>query len=437
MDYALNCIIGKRENQEDYGVIKSSGSSGGVLAVIADGMGGQVAGEVASSTAVNEFFASFNSNNSKNLPLKLRVALDKANHSLAKSIAKNPKLHGMGATLIAAHIEPEGMHWISVGDSILYLYRDKKLQRLNEDHSMVPVIQESIRRGKITPEEALVHPHRNALRSALTGEEIPIVDLREELLRLKTGDLIVLATDGILTLNESEISSILDRCKVESANFIASQLLEAVNQINKPRQDNTLVEVIKVTGGARASYRWAHITTVISIFVISAVLALFAWINSETILQSIGVTLEKGSSEPKTTVQKVEPLQLEPTPAVDLKEPSSVDQAISTKASKHAADSLASSKDNKSSQHRKSPADTKSPKSGIPNAPKVDEPQKQVGPPQETVKSSGLETSGDADTTISSKAKTDSVPNSDGERAKKLLEGGDIPKVNTGLDRKE
>ena len=71
MDFATNSIIGKRENQEDYGVIKFVTSTDGVLAVISDGMGGQVAGEVASSTVVDSFSDNFISGKSKNHPLRL------------------------------------------------------------------------------------------------------------------------------------------------------------------------------------------------------------------------------------------------------------------------------------------------------------------------------------------------------------------------------
>ncbi len=255
--------------------------------------GGEVAGEFASVKAVNVFVESFSSNDSKNIPLKLTVALDKTNRILAKDISTNPNFRGMGTTLIAVHVDSKGLNWISVGDSILYLYRSKKLHRLNDDHSMLPVLQEAVRCGKITHEEAMVHPQRNALRSALTGEDIPIVDLREESYQLNKDDLILLSTDGILTLTESEISAVLERYKNQSANVIASQLLNAVAQVNKPRQDNTLVEVIKFSGSSRSSLKSTGIITVISILVIVAVLAFGP-------LEKIG--LSKFSNKPEVTI---------------------------------------------------------------------------------------------------------------------------------------
>lgn len=446
MDYALSSIIGKRENQEDYGVIKSSGSSGGVLAVIADGMGGQVAGEVASSSAVNGFVESFISNNSKNLPLKLSLALDKANRSLAKGIEKNPKLHGMGATLIAAHIEPSGINWVSVGDSILYLYRDKRLQRLNADHSMMPVLQESVRRGKITHEEARVHPHRNALRSALTGEEISIVDLREEPLRLKKGDVIVLATDGILTLSEPEIGSILDRSKAQPANVIAEQLLEAVTQINKPRQDNTLVEVIKLSARIGTGFKWTDIVLAISIGVIATVLASFAWVQKETILQSFGITNKQESTAPRNEAPKVVPLPVDSTVTVERKEMNPVDQTQSVPT----AESPVHTKSTKPSPDRRSPSTNKVGKMAESKAtPKVDAPAKlmihDVKPstsesgshPAISAKPIASDAYGDPAVGAMPPSKTDSVSKSDGERAKRLLEADNTPKVKADPDLKE
>ncbi len=324
MDYALNSIIGKRDNQEDYGVIKSTGSSGQLLAVIADGMGGQVAGEVASSGVVNEFVESFFSNNSKNLPLKLNIALDKANRAIAKSISADPRLKGMGATLIAAQIDDTGVSWISVGDSVLYLYRDKKIQRLNDDHSMMPVLQDSVRRGRISYEEARVHPHRNALRSAVTGEEISIVDLREEPLPLKSGDVLVLATDGILTLSEVDIGIVLEKNKTKSASIIVDQLLDAVVKINKPRQDNTLIELVKISSINRSFLKFSSLIAVISALIFMSGLT-YLTLNKELFASHWFATdAKKELPDSKKLDQKITPILVEESVSTDKKSPSSV-----------------------------------------------------------------------------------------------------------------
>jgi len=319
MDYALNSIIGKRKNQEDHGAIKDSSSPDGVLAVIADGMGGEVAGELASVKAVNGFVESFFSNGYKNIPLKLKDALHKTNRILAKDISTNPKFRGMGTTLIAVHVNSNSLNWISVGDSILYLYRSKKLHRLNDDHSMMPVLQEAVRCGKVTHEQARDHPQRTALRSALTGEDIPIIDLREAPYQLNKDDLILLSTDGILTLTESEISAVLERYKKQSANVITNQLLSAVAQVNKPRQDNTLVEVIKFSGASRSSLKSTGIITAISILilVIVAVLAFNPWekIGLSKFSDKLEVTIApKTEKEVVTPVTIIDSMSVTPIP---------------------------------------------------------------------------------------------------------------------------
>lgn len=308
MDFATNSIIGKRENQEDYGVIKSVTSTDGVLAVISDGMGGQVAGEVASSTVVDSFSDSFISGKSKNLPLRLKVALEKANQNLAKSVKTNPKLNGMGATLIAVHINQHGMLWTSVGDSILYLYRHGKITRLNEDHSMAPVLQESVRKGQISEAEAKIHPHRNALRSALTGEEITMIDLTDQNYQLQNGDIVLLATDGLLTLSVSEVCAIINKFKGHSANEIVERLLQAVSAAGKPKQDNTLIQAIKVSGTKRDKFSLLGIIASVSI-VLASLGALIFYFDAARVSFSNSLL-----SKDKPTPESVEQAEIKPTP---------------------------------------------------------------------------------------------------------------------------
>lgn len=442
MDFALNSIIGKRENQEDYGVIKSSGASGGVLALIADGMGGQVAGEVASSTAVNGFVESFTSNNSKNLPLKLYVAVHNANRALTTSISTNPKLRGMGTTLIAAQIDSNSISWISVGDSILYLYREKKLQRLNDDHSMMPKLQDSVRLGKITHEEARVHPHRNALRSALTGEEVPIIDLREEPFRLKKGDLILLATDGVLTLSEPEIGSILERCKDQSAKAIVDQLLSAVTQKNKPRQDNTLVEVIKISGGRRTNLKWSEVVTAISVSVITIALCFFAWEKKTVIFKGLGLmSKQEASSKPVEVV----PIPLEDNhSATDNKiAPVVISGEHPKTAPAPAPETVLFNKNSRQAEDKKSAASSRTVKTEV-KAPlkvdaltKTDVPQGSAQPSMTPQQPRASDPNGGSAAPATSPAKTGSAPKADGDKAKQLLESDHTTETKTDADRKE
>jgi len=146
--------------------------------------------------------------------------------------------------LIGAYIDKNGLQWISVGDSPLFLFRNGKLSRLNADHSMAPLISESLSQGKITKDEAQNHPNRHALRSAVMGDELPLIDAPNSPIALFKGDVVILASDGLLTLSMKEIELIISRNLGGQAETLAQLLLSAVEAKKLPRQDNTSVQVI-------------------------------------------------------------------------------------------------------------------------------------------------------------------------------------------------
>ena len=205
------------------------------------------------------------------MPTKLGASLQQANHDLSKLIQANNSLDGMGCTLIGAHISSEGLRWISVGDSLLYLYRNGKLVHLNADHSMSPVIEESYRAGKITKEEALAHPNKNALRSAVMGADIPLIDSPKNPMQLFHGDILIVASDGLLTLPESKICDILGKSLGKTAGELAKVLVGAVDAVNKPHQDNTTIQILiapnSFVGGNRFIKKMALLALVLTSFV--------------------------------------------------------------------------------------------------------------------------------------------------------------------------
>ncbi len=236
----------QQDNPEHFANIdyqSSHHSSPQVLAVLADGMGGHVGGSTASHLACETFIDTYLSMEGNRRDC-LKDALDKSNLSLAQKVREDSSYDGMGCTLVGVHFNSETFHWVSVGDSLLYLFRDKKLIKLNDDHSLTPMLLELVKNGEMTEEEALNHPKRNALRSALTGHELELVDLPEQNIQLEENDWIIVASDGLLTLSEEKISETIESYKDNNALDVAKGLVQSVEEVGLANQDNTTVMAI-------------------------------------------------------------------------------------------------------------------------------------------------------------------------------------------------
>lgn len=279
IDFAGVESIGARSSQEDYSLFRVFNSQNGIIAILSDGMGGHAAGEIASKNAVIEFDKTFHIYPAESIAVKLGASLSEANRQIYKLIASDSALRGMGCTLIGAYIDKNGIQWISVGDSLLYVYRNKKLSRLNADHSMAPLIEESVRSGKISKREAENYPNKNALRSAVMGEDIPLIDAPATPTRLLEGDIIIIASDGILTLADKQIESTLLKVSSLSAEEIATTILKEVALQNKVNQDNTTIQIVKIPKSLAShttlTKKFLKITLTFLIFIISILAYLF------------------------------------------------------------------------------------------------------------------------------------------------------------------
>lgn len=234
-------IVGKRSQQEDEFAWYSDEEY--LLLILADGMGGHAKGEVASAEVTASFMRYFPDSN---LPYQNRLAfcLDKANERI-KNLVENSdnNFSGMGSTSLSVVVADNTVHWISVGDSPFYRYRNKGLTQLNADHSMASVVDKMAEDGIISKESAKTNPMRNRLRSAVVGAPIELVDLAEE--PLKSDDIYVLASDGLDTLSNDDIESIIRKnFKLEAAE-IAQKLIDAINEAASEFQDNTTIIVLK------------------------------------------------------------------------------------------------------------------------------------------------------------------------------------------------
>lgn len=208
--------------QTDIGLVRETNEDSFIcqppLFLVADGMGGHVAGEVASRLAA-ETIAKYTATAAGSDYRKLLVeAIGKANGLIHQMAADNSDCAGMGTTVTAAYIIGPKLYWGHVGDSRLYLLRAGELRQLTEDHSLVG---ELLKKGSITPEEALQHPHRNILTRAVGTAERTQVDTGS--LALAAGDRLLLCTDGLTNMVDDEaIKAVL----AESGDRAAAELVD-------------------------------------------------------------------------------------------------------------------------------------------------------------------------------------------------------------------
>jgi PPM family protein phosphatase len=204
----------RRHNEDAYLLDVERG-----LFVVADGMGGHAAGEVASRITVEsiqEYLAlrddegestwpfGFNSRYSMEGNL-LSTAIKKANERVIRAVQNRPELKGMGTTVVAALFDAERATLVHVGDSRCYLFRRGELRRLTDDHSWV---QEQVNAGILTPEEATSHPLKNVVTRALGGSLNVLPDLLE--VPFEAGDSFLLCSDGLTgMMADDEIGAIL------------------------------------------------------------------------------------------------------------------------------------------------------------------------------------------------------------------------------------
>ena len=250
-DVATALAQGQRDSQED-AVIADFPLDGEVgFAVLADGMGGHAAGDIASKIVVTEVFSELKLQSGEtqafenDMPGILAQAAAAANDCVRLHAEHHPGSRGMGATLVAPVLVGNKLYWVSVGDSPLYLYREGELLQLNEDHSLAGQIDLLVQKGLMDPHTAENHPDRHCLTSVLSGDQIAKIDCPRRPLTLKAGDIIVVASDGLQFLENSEIEGLIQETEDQRSTDIARSLISALDALGDPHQDNVSLCVIK------------------------------------------------------------------------------------------------------------------------------------------------------------------------------------------------
>ena len=174
--------------------------SHGSLAIVADGMGGHAAGEVASAIAVEVISKTYYETDGS-ADTALETGFHAANAVIYEAAGQRAELEGMGTTCTALVVRDGKAYWAHVGDSRLYLLRDSQLQQLSEDQSLV---MDLVRAGAITAEQARVCPERNIILRALGTRPRIEVEVQRDGLELQPGDCLLLCSDGLTDLADEE-----------------------------------------------------------------------------------------------------------------------------------------------------------------------------------------------------------------------------------------
>lgn len=263
VDVGARSDIGRaRTNNEDcYYVLLEPN-----LFVVSDGMGGHAKGELASKLAVETVVKHFQEGEGNpaapffgearadlcDRTNRLASAVDLANRKICESAAKHPAQRGMGATVVAALVRDHMLSIVHVGDSRAYLLRAGALEQLTTDHSLV---NEHLRLGLMTPQQAESSELQNMLTRAVGAREDLDIDAYEHL--LLDGDSVLLCTDGLTRMvSHSEIAKTL--MATEDAQVAADRLVELANAHGG--KDNVTVVVVRIRfcGALGRFYRWVR-----------------------------------------------------------------------------------------------------------------------------------------------------------------------------------
>jgi serine/threonine protein phosphatase PrpC len=209
----------------------------GALFIVADGMGGHAAGEVASEIAVDTVSNMYYQEDSADVAVSLLRAIKRANTSIHQRAAENMLRTGMGTTCVAAVLRGNMGYIANVGDSRAYLLRGNSVKQISQDHSWVA---EQVRAGLLTEEQARTHAQRNVITRCLgTQAEVEVDVFHEE---LQEGDSLVLCTDGLSGLvNDEELQRIVDQFVPQESVY---HLVERANENGGP--DNITAIVVRV-----------------------------------------------------------------------------------------------------------------------------------------------------------------------------------------------
>jgi len=234
----VGCIREQNEDSVGYWVSPEQQDGKGVLAVVADGMGGYEGGQEASRLAVETVCQSYSAAES-DPQAALLAALQLAHDRIQEYARQHPELLGMGTTCTAVSVTSGNLYFAHVGDSRLYLVRGSVISRLTRDHSYVNRLVEN---GLIRPEDAESHPQRHILIAALVvGTEL-VPDCPERPWTLQKDDTLVLCSDGLWgSVSDKEIQKAASSTSPDGA---CRKLVDLAKERGGP--DNITIQILRI-----------------------------------------------------------------------------------------------------------------------------------------------------------------------------------------------
>lgn len=239
--FALTNIGVRRNTNQDYAYVSEQnvGNLPNIL-IVADGMGGHKAGEVASEQAVNSVLTSIKKNTSTDKISIIESAIAEANNKIFEMANSDEKFKGMGTTLVVATLEDNVLYVANVGDSRLYLIEDNEIRQITRDHSLV---QEMISLGELDKESARTHSSKNVITRAIGVDNKIVADFFE--VDTSENTKILLCSDGLSNMVEdSQINEIISACNEMTLEDTAHKLVDAANE--NGGMDNIAVVIAKV-----------------------------------------------------------------------------------------------------------------------------------------------------------------------------------------------
>lgn len=239
MEYAALTDVGmKRTNNEDSYIINISEESGDKIFVVADGMGGHNAGEIASRDACRIVESQILNQKGGKIEDVLTDAVKKANREIYIRAAENTLMRGMGTTIEALVIKDDMLCLAHVGDSRVYIVSEDAIRKITKDHSIVGMMVDE---GTISEEEAKNHPQRNLITRAV-GTSITVnVDIVKE--PIHSGEWILMCTDGLTNMvSRGEIHGIITNA--QSCNDAVRKLIDRAKEHGG--DDNITAVLIKI-----------------------------------------------------------------------------------------------------------------------------------------------------------------------------------------------